>query len=135
MAILAVACILYLNDYYHADRDAMVDYMVDGKIDQVVIADDDRGYIPEEIKAGFIFYPGGKVEPAAYEPLIASCASEGILCVLVDMPFNLAVFDIDAAEGIQEMYPEVENWYIGGPPWAAPWRRPISRTIRMIMKA
>lgn len=30
------------------------------------------------------------------------------------MPFNLAVFDINAAEGIQEQYPEIENWYIGG---------------------
>jgi surfactin synthase thioesterase subunit len=30
------------------------------------------------------------------------------------MPFNLAVLDVDGAEGIQEMYPEIENWYIGG---------------------
>ena len=30
------------------------------------------------------------------------------------MPFNLAVLDMNAADGIQEQYPEIENWYIGG---------------------
>ena len=43
-----------------------------------------------------------------------SLAEKGMLCILVEMPFRLAVFDMDAAEGIQEQYPEIENWYIGG---------------------
>jgi pimeloyl-ACP methyl ester carboxylesterase len=30
------------------------------------------------------------------------------------MPFRLAVFDMNAADGIQALYPQVENWYIGG---------------------
>ena len=30
------------------------------------------------------------------------------------MPFNLAVFDINASDGIQELYPQIEDWYIGG---------------------
>ena len=30
------------------------------------------------------------------------------------MPFNLAVFDVKAADGIQNEYPEIEQWYIGG---------------------
>jgi alpha/beta superfamily hydrolase len=41
-------------------------------------------------------------------------AENGILCVLVHMPGNLAVLDVNAAEGIQEMYPEIKTWYIGG---------------------
>ena len=61
-----------------------------------------------------IFYPGGKVEYTAYIPLMKTCASNGILCVLVEMPLNLAVLDIDAAEGIQEKYPEIINWYMAG---------------------
>jgi len=61
-----------------------------------------------------IFYPGGKVEYTAYVPLMQACAEKGILCVLVEMPFNLAVFDINAADGIQKEYPEIEDWYIGG---------------------
>jgi pimeloyl-ACP methyl ester carboxylesterase len=30
------------------------------------------------------------------------------------MPYNLAVLRMDAAEGLQEMYPDIESWYIGG---------------------
>ena len=30
------------------------------------------------------------------------------------MPYNLAVFDIDAAKEIQRLYPEIDIWYIGG---------------------
>ena len=45
---------------------------------------------------------------------MAACADNGVLCVLVQMPFNLAVLDIHAAEGIQAAYPEIETWYIGG---------------------
>ena len=41
-------------------------------------------------------------------------AEEGVLCVLTEMPFRLAVLDINAADGVQAMYPEVEKWYIGG---------------------
>ena len=41
-------------------------------------------------------------------------ARKGIMCVLLKMPLNLAVLDVDGAEGIQEMYPEIESWYIGG---------------------
>ena len=56
---------------------------------------------------GFIFYPGGKVEAVAYEPLLKALASEGMLCVLVEMPFRLAVFDMNAAEGIPEQFPGI----------------------------
>jgi len=114
LVVITLACIFYLQDYYHADRDAIVDYIVEKPIDEIVLADNTRVYLPENPKVGFIFYPGGKVEAMAYEPLMETCASEGILCILVEMPFHLAVFDIDAADGLQEMYPEVEEWYIGG---------------------
>ena len=41
-------------------------------------------------------------------------AEEDVLCVLTEMPFNLAVLDVNAAEGIPHQYPHIENWYIGG---------------------
>ena len=69
---------------------------------------------PQNANIGFIFYPGGKVEHNAYQPLMAALAREGVLCVLVEMPFNLAVLDINAADGIKEQYPHIEKWYIGG---------------------
>lgn len=54
------------------------------------------------------------MEPEAYVPLTDALAQQGILCVLVKMPCNLAVFDMDAADGIAEQFPEIKRWYIGG---------------------
>lgn len=41
-------------------------------------------------------------------------ADKGVLCMVPKMPFNLAVLDVNAAEGLQDNYPEIEDWYIGG---------------------
>ena len=71
-------------------------------------------FVPEEPTAGLIFYPGGKVEHTAYAPLLHACAENGILCALVRMPGNLAVLDANAADGLQEAYPEIITWYIAG---------------------
>ena len=54
------------------------------------------------------------MEYTAYMPLMKACAERGIFSVLVEMPFHLAVFDVNAASGIQDDYPEIEKWYIGG---------------------
>jgi len=69
---------------------------------------------PESIRAGLVFYPGGMVEHEAYAPLMQALCRRGVLCILVGMPMDLAVLDADAAEGIQEKYPQVERWMIGG---------------------
>ena len=113
LAIIVGACAIYLGDYYRADNEAIGAFLPQG----ATWKEDSDGTIvfePEGATKGFIFYPGGKVEYTAYIPLMQSCAKEGILCVLIEMPFNLAVFDIDAADGIQDKYPEIEEWYIGG---------------------
>lgn len=112
LAIIVGACAIYLGDYYRADNEAIGAFLPQGttwneESGRIVLA-------PEGATKGFIFYPGGKVEYTAYVPLMQACAEEGILCVLVEMPFNLAVLDVNAADGIQEEYPEIEEWYIGG---------------------
>ena len=71
-------------------------------------------FAPEDPSAGLIFYPGGKVEHTAYVPLLRTCAERGVLCVLVRMSFNLAVFNVNGANGIPEQFPGVEYWYLGG---------------------
>ena len=113
---LSGACAIYVSDYYHADAEAIEAYTLtqNANISKEEIAKGVLAYIPEEASAGFIFYPGGKVEYTAYEPLMLTLAEKGILSILIEMPFNLAVFDINAADGIIAKYPEIENWYIGG---------------------
>ena len=114
IAIMVAACAIYLGDYYRADEGAIAVFNEDENITASVLDDGSVVFEPQNATRGFIFYPGGKVEHNAYQPLMAALAREGILCVLLEMPFNLAVFDINAADDIQHQYPEIEQWYIGG---------------------
>ena len=104
-----IACAVYVSDYYRAEEAAVL--ISDGACE---LSEDILVFEPENARAGFIFYPGGKVEYTAYAPLMDACKEQGILCVLVKMPFNLAVLDINAAAGITEQFPEIDSWYIGG---------------------
>ena len=114
ISLIFVACAIYLADYYRADDGAIAVFAPEDNVSVSVIDSGNVVFEPQEAKTGIIFYPGGKVEHNAYQPLMAELARKGVLCVLVKMPFNLAVFDINAADGIQEQYPEIEDWYIGG---------------------
>lgn len=112
--LIFTLCFVYLNDYYHADLDAISVFSSSDYVTKEIIDDDTIVYSSENADIGLIFYPGGKVEYLSYEPLMESLAEHGIMCVLIKMPFNLAIFDINAATGIQQMYPNIENWYMAG---------------------
>lgn len=112
--ILCGAFYIYTLDYYRADDHAIE--VVQESTNSIQMIDNMTVFHPSDIdeSAGFIFYPGGKVEAAAYAPLLQSLSDEGITCVLVEMPMNLAVFDIDAADRVYEELPEISTWYLGG---------------------
>ncbi len=63
---------------------------------------------------GLVLYPGGKVPAAAYGPAAQAIAAQGYLVIVPQMPFNLAVFNIDAASGAIAAHPEVATWALGG---------------------
>jgi hypothetical protein len=63
---------------------------------------------------GFVFYPGGRVDPRAYAPLMREIASSGYLAVVPKMPINMAVFNPNIADQIVAHHPEIEQWAIGG---------------------
>ena len=116
--ILAVLLIIggiaiYASDYYRADAKAIRTFAEKYGVERNEI---DGGLTFGDIDSeiGFIFYPGGKVEYTSYEPLMTVLASKGVFCVLLEMPLNLAVLDMNAADGICEKYTGVERWYIGG---------------------
>ena len=98
---------IYVSIYYHADTTAWEALPSDN---DVTVTEQDGALIfaPQEPRAGFIFYPGGKVEYQAYSPLLHTLAKEGFLCIAVKMPFNLAVFNPTAADGWQERYPAIQ---------------------------
>lgn len=99
----------YTLDYYHALPESLKIYQA----------------APEPIKGihvfgfqtsntGIIFYPGGKVEAAAYAQLCTELAQKGYDVFLVDMPFNLAVFNIDGADQVRSQNPHIKTWYLAG---------------------
>ncbi len=113
--VLLAGIAIYLGTYYHAAKEATraVSRPAEG-ITVEELPGERITFAPADPVAGLIFYPGGKVQYEAYAPLMEACARRGIFCVLVHMPFNLAVFSPDAASGIQSDYPQVERWFIGG---------------------
>lgn len=114
IAITVSGCAIYVSDYYRADSVAIESFTASHS---VRANESSGGFIvfePIDPNAGFIFYPGGKVEYTAYIPLMSALAEKGLLCILIPMPFNLAVLDMNAAKGMTDKYPEVDNWYIGG---------------------
>jgi predicted esterase len=63
---------------------------------------------------GFIFYPGGRIDPQGYSDLMRAIAEMGYLVVVPEMPLNMAVFNPNVAEEIISSHPEIGNWVIGG---------------------
>lgn len=112
---LCAAVAIYLGTYYRADMDAVYAMAEKSETSFGIWGDGTRVFKPEgEWDTALIFYPGGKVECDAYWPLLTRCAENGIACMLVEMPGNLAVLDVDAAQRVMERYPEVAHWYLGG---------------------
>ena len=113
LVLLIGAFLVYVSIYYHADEKS-INAMTSE--DAVTVTDQGKYLVfaPEQAQTGLIFYPGGKVDCKAYAPLMHLLAERNILCVVLKMPFNLAVFNPDAADGIQEDYPEIQHWYLGG---------------------
>jgi hypothetical protein len=67
-----------------------------------------------EPATGFIFYPGGRVDPRAYAPAARAIAAQGYLVVITPMPLNLAIFGIEKASDVIQAFPAIKRWAIGG---------------------
>lgn len=124
IALIIIVCIIivfvggfyiYTLDYYRANEQ-VIEAVASGTTNL-----EQRGHMtviypeqPQDNATGLIFYPGGKVEAIAYLPLLEQLSQKGLTCILLEMPFNLAVFDIDAANDVYDQFPEVQHWYLGG---------------------
>jgi hypothetical protein len=109
----AGAFFIYVSDYYRAD-DVAIAVMQSEAVTQV----QDNIIILSPATSSdtaLIFYPGAKVEYIAYLPILEMIKEgSGITCILVKMPFNMAIFGANAADKIIEKFPEINNWYISG---------------------
>ncbi|MDO4940724.1 MAG: alpha/beta hydrolase [Erysipelotrichaceae bacterium] len=71
-------------------------------------------FVPNNPKAGFIFYQGGFVDHKSYSSLMDKLANNGILCILLKANFDMPLFDPNVADAKRDYFPNVSDWYIGG---------------------
>ena len=116
LSIILILCMggfgIYVNDYYHAQNDALeiLNHKNVEKVNSNLIT-----LTPEKKSdVGIIFYPGAKVENTAYLPLLKHLTNKGYNCYLLKMPFNMAIFNKNAANKIINQYPNIKHWYICG---------------------
>ncbi len=120
LAVLVGVIIVYFGTYYHADV-----YALAALEDTETVAVSEIGAENDGANGWFfdgpgtdyslVFYPGAKVEAAAYAPLMKDISAGGIDCYLCEMPLNFALLGKDAAETIRSGNPETyDKWYIGG---------------------
>lgn len=108
---------LYVADYYEADEAAIAasaEGVSDDGVEVRWLAGESVAFVPAVPKAGMVFYPGAKVQPEAYAPLMHRLAEQDILCVLVKPHFNLAILDVSAADGVIDQFPDIDRWLLAG---------------------
>ncbi len=112
LALLGVGCGAWFGTYYDASPEAAA--LLEGS-DAVQITAMDGGWLLDGpgTRDAFVFYPGARVEPAAYLPLLTRLVEDGVDCFLVKMPLNMAFLKMNAVSDIQAAY-AYERWYLGG---------------------
>lgn len=112
LAILAGVFFWYVSDYYRAEESALAVMNQGGGI---TVQDNLTMLSPAyPTDTAIIFYPGAKVEAEAYLPLLDQIRQTGVTCILVHMPFRMAIFDANAAEKVIAAFPEIQHWYVAG---------------------
>jgi dienelactone hydrolase len=104
---------IYTSDYYRADEVAIAVMQSEA----ITLVEDNFIVLSPNVPGdtAVIFYPGAKVEYISYLPLMEKIKqSSNVTCILVKMPFNMAIFDSNAANKIISRFPDIENWYIAG---------------------
>lgn len=112
LALCAGAFFWYVSDYYPAE-DVALEVMSQ---DSGITVQDNLTILAPSVSSdtAIIFYPGAKVEAEAYLPLLDQIRQTGVTCILVHMPFHMAIFDADAAEAVMEQFPDIRHWYMAG---------------------
>ena len=116
IAIVILAAVVYgiyyVNDYYHADNE--VKSLMNGTDDVKVIKTNNGLFLDGPGNdTSMIFYPGAKVKYTSYLPLLTEVAERNIDCFVVEMPFNLALLNQNAADEIINDY-NYTHYYMSG---------------------
>jgi hypothetical protein len=106
--------IVYFSNPLPASADALAAMQsgngitVTDKSDQIVFMPDGAP------KAGFIFYPGARVAPAAYAVKMKAIAQKGYAVFILKVPLNMALLNVNQAAGVIAANPAIKVWAAGG---------------------
>ncbi|MBQ8627010.1 MAG: alpha/beta fold hydrolase [Agathobacter sp.] len=116
VAAVTFAVLMYINDYYKATEKAQTAILGNSLVEVTETGDYYFFDSPGDIQSGkgIIFYPGGKVDEVAYAPLLLDLAEQGYDVYLVKMPAKLAIFGMNAAEGIMKEATDITEWTMMG---------------------
>lgn len=74
-----------------------------------------RSSLPDNSKAGIIFYPGGLVDPHGYITALEDLVLEdNRTVVILKVTSNLAIWNFKKATSILADFPRVDKWVVGG---------------------
>lgn len=112
-AVLFALFFFYTENYYHADRTAVMMLRTD---EYAAVTSSQTGLLFDGPGAEdlLIFYPGAKVQETAYAPLMRQIAEGGMDVFLVQMPFRLAFFGTNKADEALQETADYANVYVGG---------------------
>jgi len=111
IVLMALVGLGYLSVYYSAGTQALA--ALQGNA-YVSVQEIDGGYFfdgPGRSDA-IVFYPGAKVDAAAYAPLL-QLAEAGYDCFLAEMPAHIALLDSNAADAFISAY-AYDTWIMAG---------------------
>lgn len=109
-----IAFLAYTSDYYHAGDTAVELSETLASSGSLRETDNCIAIGNTDAETGIVLYPGAKVDPLSYVPLAQELAECGYYCAIAKMPFNLAGFNVGAAQDIMDAVPSVDRWWIGG---------------------
>lgn len=112
IALMCACGFAYLQVYYHATPEAVAALAGSST---VAVTHEEGAYAFDGpgTDTALAFYPGAKVEAAAYAPLMLKLAEQGMDCFLLEMPFNVAFLGLDKAGDIMARH-DYGRWVVAG---------------------
>ncbi|GCE49968.1 alpha/beta hydrolase [Thermosporothrix hazakensis] len=110
---VTIALVIWLRPYA-ASADAMAALHTTPGV-TVTQNDEMISFLPStRARVGLIFYPGAKVDPAAYAITMHALAEDGYATFILKMPLNIALLAENRADDVIAAHPEIAVWAVGG---------------------
>jgi pimeloyl-ACP methyl ester carboxylesterase len=114
LAVAVMGFILWTNSTMGPMPEAFAELRSDEhvtvRVDEFIVFEPER----KNVNTALVFYPGGRVDYRSYAAPLHKIAAQGYLVILLPVRFNLASFDVNAADRAMAAYPEIRHWVVGG---------------------